>query len=339
MVETGKVPFRARLRNNLIARSELAGKAGQPVAPLANAVLSNGLIRRGLDAAIGIHHRAPLPTFASQRFTTWFKRHTRQGKATRKAVYFHGCATQYYEPRVGRAAIHILEANDFEVIVPSQNCCGLPLLSNGEFPAARKYHSNNVRSLVEFARSGIPIVGTSTSCTLTLKEEAPELLDMHDEASQWVARQTFDLSEFLLMLLDQGTLRLDFRPVPLTLGYHIPCQYKGHRLGKPSLELLDLVPGLRVVESGKTCCGVAGTYGYKTEKYDIAQEVGAPLFDFVREVAGPVVLCDSETCRWQIAQSTGVPSIHPVELLAYTYGFEPEGPLAKTMNEIDRNYS
>ncbi|HEY5670287.1 MAG TPA: heterodisulfide reductase-related iron-sulfur binding cluster, partial [Anaerolineales bacterium] len=77
---------------------------------------------------------------------------------------------QYYEPRVGRAAIGVLEANGYEVIVPPQNCCGLPLLSNGEFPAARRHHISNVNHLIGYAKQGIPIVGTSTSCTLTLKE-------------------------------------------------------------------------------------------------------------------------------------------------------------------------
>jgi glycerol-3-phosphate dehydrogenase subunit C len=91
---------------------------------------------------------------------------------------------------------------------------------------------------------------------------------------------------------------------------------------------MDLIPGLKVIESGTACCGVAGTYGYKTEKYEIAQQVGAPLFDFVGQVGGPVVICESETCRWQITKSAGVPSVHPVELLAAAYGLEVEEPLA-----------
>ena len=109
--------------------------------------------------------------------------------------------------------MRVLEANGFEVIVPPQNCCGLPLLSNGEFAAARRYHQSNVRSLVEYARQGIPIVGTSTSCTLTLKEEAPELLDMHDEDTQLVAQGTYDFNEFLLLLAGEGRLNLDFSPI------------------------------------------------------------------------------------------------------------------------------
>ncbi len=146
--------------------------------------------------------------------------------------------------------------------------------------------------------------------------------------SLWRA-STFDFNEFLLDLLAEGSLKRDFKPIPLTLGYHIPCQYRGHRMGKPGLELLDLVPDLKLIDSQATCCGIAGTYGYKKEKYQIAMEVGQPLFDFIHETGGPVVVCDSETCRWQITHATGLPAVHPVELLAIAYGFKPEGPLAK----------
>lgn len=336
-VEQGKSPLRARIRNNMIARTELLGKIAQPVAPLANAVLSNGLVRQAMELAMSIHHEAPLPAFSKQRFTTWLKNRPDALKSDHKVVYFHGCSTQFYEPRVGIAAIRVLEANGFEVIVPPQNCCGLPLLSNGEFAAARNYHKNNVRHLVPFARQGIPIVGTSTSCTLTLKEEAPELLDMHDEDTKLVASMTFDFNEFLLQLLEQGALKgansnsHNLKPIPFTLGYHVPCQYRGHRLGKPGIDVLSLIPELRVVDSHASCCGIAGTYGYKSEKYDIAMQVGAPLFDFVKEIQGPVVICDSETCRWQITHATGVPCVHPVELLAFSYGFPLAEPMASLL--------
>lgn len=328
MVEQGKVPLRLRLRNNLIARSELLGKLGQPVAPVANALLGNGLVRGLTELTLGIAREAPLPAFANARFTTWFRRRPRREGAARRVVYFHGCATEYYEPRVGRAAVHVLEHNGFEVIVPRQNCCGLPLLSNGEFGAARAYHERNVRSLVEYARQGVPIVGTSTSCILTLKEEAPELLDMFDADSQRVAEQSFDLHEFLVGLLEAGELRTDFRSLPWRLAYHPPCQYRAHRLGRPAADIMAMIPGLEIVESHAACCGIGGTYGYKSEKYAIAMEVGQSLFDFVAEVGGPLVVCDSETCRWQITHGTGKPAVHPVELLALAYGYPVEGALA-----------
>jgi glycerol-3-phosphate dehydrogenase subunit C len=327
IVEQGRFPWRLRLRNNLVARADMLGRFANPVAPLANLVLNLAPARWLIQAILGIHARAPLPAFSSRTFTSWFYGRPKPANARRQVVYFHGCSTQYYEPRIGRAAVRVLEANGYEVIVPQQNCCGLPLLSNGEFRAARRSHESNVRSLVEYARQGIPIVGTSTSCTLTLKEEAPELLDMFDEDTQLVAQMTFDINEFLLQILDEGTLNLEFNPLPFTLGYHIPCQYRAHRLGHPGVELLDLIPELRVVESQAACCGIAGTYGYKQEKYEIAMMVGEPLFEFVEKTGGPLVICDSETCRWQITHATGSPAIHPVELVAAAYGLEVEDAL------------
>ncbi len=329
MVEKGAVQPRLRLRNNLLARPELLGKFGQPLSPLANVALNLKPARRLVEFALSIHHSAPLPRFSDHTFTSWFKQRPKPAQTSRKVVYFHGCSTQYYEPRIGRAAIRVLEANGCEVIVPAQNCCGLPLLSNGEFKAARKYHQNNVRHLVEYARQGIPIIGTSTSCILTIKEEAPELLDMYDGDTQLVAENTYDFNEFLLILYREGTLNLRFSPISLMLGYHVPCQYRAHRIGKPGVELLSLIPELKIVDSQAACCGIAGTYGYKNEKYDIAMDVGQPLFQFIANDAAssPVVVCDSETCRWQITHVTHKPAVHPVELLAKSYGLPVEGVL------------
>jgi glycerol-3-phosphate dehydrogenase subunit C len=331
MVQQGKVPLMRRLRNNLIARTELFGAVTQPIWPISNFVIALPLARWFTEVTLGIARKGPFPPITNQRFTSWMRSHPHPAGAIRKVAYFHGCSTQFYEPRVGRAAVNVLEANGFEVIDPPQNCCGLPLLSNGEFPAARQLHVNNVKNLVEFARQGIPIVGTSTSCTLTLKEEAPELLEMTDEDTRLVAQNTYDLNEFILLLLDQGELNLDLHSIPLSLPYHAPCQYRAHGLGRPAVEVMDLIPELKITESHAACCGIAGTYGYKVEKYGIAMDVGAPLFDFVRGFGAPLAVCDSETCRWQITHGSGIPAIHPVELLAAAYGFPAEGAFAQVL--------
>jgi glycerol-3-phosphate dehydrogenase subunit C len=333
MVQQGKVPVLLRLRNNLVARAELLGKVAQPIAPLANFALNLKPARKLAESIFSIHHQAPFPPISSERFTSWFRKHPKPLLSERKVVYFHGCSTQYYEPRIGRAAVHVLEANGFEVIVPSQNCCGLPLLSNGEFAAARRYHQNNVLNLAPYARQGIPIVGTSTSCTLTLKEEAPELLGMSDEDTLLVAQNTYDFNEFLLLLAEQGKMNLNLSELKLSLPYHVPCQYRAHRLGRPGIELLAMIPGLQITESDAACCGIAGTYGYKKEKYNIAMAVGQPLFDFINNFGGPLVVCDSETCRWQITHATGFPAVHPVELLAASYGLPIEGALATILHK------
>ncbi|NJK79096.1 MAG: anaerobic glycerol-3-phosphate dehydrogenase subunit C [Chloroflexaceae bacterium] len=314
------------LRNRILGHADILGMLGSgPLAPLANTMLSLAPVRYLTEQVMGIARHAPLPAFSTYTFRSWFKRRARkQGRpsilSNRKVVYFHGCATNYYEPWVGKAAVEVLEHNGFEVILAEQNCCGLPLLSNGAFPQAHNYHQGNLRKLVPYVKQGIPVVGTSTSCTLTLKEEAPELLGLHDADVNLLAEHTYDIFEFLRIEHAHGRLRTDFKPLDRTLPYHAPCQLRAHRIGRPALDVLELVPGLHLMESQSDCCGIAGTYGVKTEKYQIGMDVGAGLFDFVRRSESDLALCDSETCRWQITHGAGVASKHPIEILREAYG-------------------
>jgi glycerol-3-phosphate dehydrogenase subunit C len=300
------------------------GRLGNIAPGLANFALQNPLSRLAAEKVMRIARQAPLPRWSTTgSFRTWLTgTRARRLKSPRKVVYYHGCATMYYEPFIGKAAVAVFEHNGYEVIVPEQNCCGLPLLSNGEFPAARSYHKRNVAQLAGYARAGFPIVGTSTSCTLTLQEEAPELLDMTDEGTTMLKMATYDIFEWLRELHDAGELRTDFRPLELKMPYHAPCQLRAHRVGKPALEILSLIPGLELPESDARCCGIAGTYGYKVEKYAIAMDVGEELFRFVRGQQPGVqyTACDSETCRWQLEHGTALPSRHPIEVLAAAYG-------------------
>ncbi|RME82930.1 MAG: anaerobic glycerol-3-phosphate dehydrogenase subunit C [Caldilineae bacterium] len=323
------------LRNRLLGRNELLGKLGSLAPRLANLGLHNHVSRVMAEKVVGIAREAPLPRFSEEgTFGSWMKRTAGERlRSDRKVVYFHGCATMYYEPFVGKATVVVLEHLGYEVIVPPQNCCGLPLLSNGEFGAARRYHEGNLHKLVPYAQQGYEIVGSSTSCTLTLKEEAPELLDMFDEESEELKLAVWDVFEWLRERYRQGELPTDFKPLPMVLPYHPPCQYRAHRVGRPAAELLALIPGLDVRVSTARCCGIAGTYGYKREKYQIGMDVGAELFEFVREQGREVRMtaCDSETCRWQLEHGTGLPSRHPIEVLAAAYGLydlerrEPRG--------------
>ena len=312
------------LRNRLLGRNELLGKVGSIAPALANFALHNPFSRFMAEKVMGIARHAPLPTWSTTgTFRDWLNRTAgHRLRSDKKVVYYHGCATMYYEPFIGQAAVLVLEHNGYEVIVPEQNCCGLPMLSNGEFPAAERYHNGNVGKLAGFARAGYPIVGTSTSCTLTLKEEAPELLNLQTDGVLALKDATWDIFEWLRDLHDAGALRTDFRPLDMKLPYHAPCQFRAHRVGKPALEIMALIPGLDISESHARCCGIAGTYGYKTEKYQIAMDVGEELFDFVRS-QGPEIgmtACDSETCRWQLEHGTNLPSRHPIEVLAAAYG-------------------
>ncbi|MGH9247625.1 MAG: anaerobic glycerol-3-phosphate dehydrogenase subunit C [Acidimicrobiales bacterium] len=309
-----------RVRDRLIARPGVMGRAATPIAPVANWTLTNRLIRRLLEQTVGIHRHAPMPMFAGRPFRRWARRHAAPTAATKTVVYFHGCSTDWFEPRLGRMTVAVLERNGFRVEVPKQDCCGLPLQSNGIFDAARSAVQRLVDRLVPYARQGLPIVATSTSCGLMLKREAHEILGLDDRDLHLVSEHLYDICEFLLGLHDRGELDTNFRPVPRTVTYHAPCQQRSHGIGSPAVDLLGLVPELRVIELDRDCCGIAGTYGVKKEKYQIAMDVGRPLFDDIRRAAPDTSVCDSETCRWQISHGTGVTSAHPVALLYEAYG-------------------
>lgn len=309
------------VRDRLITQTTLMGKAMTPVAPLANLVLGNKLARTAMEKVVGVHRNAPMPTARSQSLHSWLKKRKKPTKApTRGAlVYFHGCAGGYFEVDAAKKAIEVLEHIGYEVIVPTQGCCGLAEQSNGLFEKA----SASVRRLVDQLRapgSHLTIISTAGSCTGMLKHEAHEILGIHDPELLDVGTRIREISEFLMELHSAGELPTDFKPVEMRLPYHAPCQLKSQGMGTPAFDLLSLIPGLEVIDSGVTCCGIAGTYGLKEEKFEIAQAVGKPLFEMVQATNDGLAACDTETCRWQIEKSSGVETVHPIVLLHRAYG-------------------
>jgi glycerol-3-phosphate dehydrogenase subunit C len=322
-------PLRYQLRDRLLGDPELLGRLGSPVAPLANLALRNRLLRWLGELIVGVHRRAALPAFTRRTFRS---RATAMGASIVPAappddlpspdaaiVLFHGCAANYYEPGVAQAALNVLARNGIKVLVPPQECCGLPLISNGLYEAARRRARRNLTVLAGYARRGYRIVLTSTSCGHTLKAEYAEMLDLDDEDARAVAEATWDIMELLREMADEGRLDTRFGRVDDQIPYHAPCQLRSHGIGLPALDLFALVPGLHTEDLDHDCCGVAGTYGLKREKYDIAMAVGADLFERIRDRGVDQVACDSETCRWHIAAATGRRLRHPVEILADAY--------------------
>ena len=344
-IQAGRRP---RLRDWLLGQTDLVGRLGVPVAPLANWTLRNPLVRWLIELVMGIHRKAPLPVYARTTLRTQLRRSSAAIVAgahasdtdpppERAVVLFHGCAANYYEPHVALAAIDVLRRNGYETIVPEQVCCGLPLMNNGLYAHARRRAATNLPVLAEYARRGYRIVGTSTSCTHTLKAEYREMLDIDDAEATAVAQATWDICELLVDLHEARRLDTRFGRLDETLPYHAPCQLRGHGIGLPAMDLFALVPGLRAIDMDHDCCGVAGTYGLKKEKYDIAMAVGEPLFRRIRGGGTARAACDSETCRWQIEAATATPTRHPIEIIAAAYAAgdrerseTPREPIAAT---------
>ncbi|QWW18850.1 anaerobic glycerol-3-phosphate dehydrogenase subunit C [Schaalia sp. 19OD2882] len=313
------------LRDRLISRTTLMGAAMTPMAPIANWALTVKPIRLAVEAVVGIHRSAPMPKAAGRTFEGWFKKHTPLPSSGTKGqvIFFHGCAGQYFEVETSIHSVLVLEHLGYEVLVPKHGCCGLALQSNGLYDDARKYVSRLTADLRSVNR-GAPIVTSSGSCGGMLKHEAHEILGIDTPELKDVSVRTRDICEFLMDLYDAGELDLNFRRIDVTIPYHAPCQLKSTGMGMPAIELMQLVPGVEVVESNQPCCGIAGTYGLKKEKYDIAQAVGKPVFDFIKQVNAELAACDTETCRWQLRTATGANVVHPIWLIHRAYGL-PNG--------------
>ena len=303
------------VKNRLLSRSELLGRLGSRAAPLANLGLRFPPGRLAVERLVGIPRYAPLPTFSQGHFRRRFRRLAQPDRPRLRVAYFCGCTTSYYEPRVGEAAVRVLGQAGIAVELPEQRCCGLPFISNGDLRGARKLAEANLESLLPVARSGLRIVATSTSCSLTLKHEYREILGLRGPEWEELAAAVYDVFELLRELWWRGELDLQ-GTLPRRVLYHGPCQLRSHGIGLPAADLLGTLEGIELAESDVECCGGAGTYGFKSEKREIALRVGQPLAARAREHAAEVVACDSETCRWHIQQLTGLPARHPVELLA-----------------------
>lgn len=319
--EPGKMP----LRDKLVTQTNLMGTVMTPFAPIANWALGQKPIRVAVEKTIKIHREAPMPVATSQSFMGWWKKRPKNTNAPLgPVVFFHGCAGGYFEVETSKRTVEVLEKIGYEVIVPKQGCCGLAQQSNGLFDQAKKAVvklSNQLRS----AGRDLQIISSSGSCAGMLKHEAHEIMGVEDPALLDVATRMRETSEFLLEQVELGHLDpKDFRDINDTVTYHQPCQVKSQGMGTPSVTLLELIPGLTIKESGENCCGIAGTYGLKAEKYDIAQLVGQPLFDKIKDWSPRLAVCETETCRWQIRKGSGAKVVHPVNLIHHALGLSSD---------------
>jgi len=316
----GDLPFRQRLLN----RPDQIGQIGGRWPSLSNALLANGPLRWLAHQLLGIDRDAPLPRFHGRAFRHWLD--DRQQPDGEMITYFQGCAVEHYDPEVGKAAVGVLNHLGYRVEAPSDACCGLPLLSSGEWEAAEERAERLIGALAPLSGKGRPVISTSTSCSLTVRSKYGALLDKVDGEAEAVADAMVDICEYLRDAAIER-LAVDLQALPHRVLYHGPCQLRGHGMGLPAVELLRRIPGLDLVLSRAVCCGVAGTYGYDRDKRDIAVAVGADLFEQIDVEAPDFVICDSETCRWNIEAMTGRRCLHPIEVLAAAVS--GRDPLAK----------
>jgi glycerol-3-phosphate dehydrogenase subunit C len=304
--ETGR-PF----RDWLLTHSYLYSWPGSLFSPIINLLLKSSVIKRMVEWILSIDRRRELPGYESPTFRQWFKGY--ESKGNKKIAYFYGCYINTNEVDVGKATVQVLEANGFQVTLPPQRCCGIPMLGNGDFNGAKKMARYNVPSFLNTIRSGSDIIFSSTSCGHMIKHEYSHLLNI--PGAEEVAKHTFDLFEYLRNLKESNGFKINFKELSLKVGYFAPCHLRTLGIGLPALEILRLIPGLKIENIEADCCGMGGIFGFKKEKYEISQEIGRDLKEAIDRLSPEIVLTDCEGCRMQIRHLTGLKVLHPIQIL------------------------
>ncbi|HUR38782.1 MAG TPA: heterodisulfide reductase-related iron-sulfur binding cluster, partial [Planctomycetota bacterium] len=253
-------------------------------------------------------------------------------KSDKKVVYFAGCYADYNDPRGEKqATIDVLERNGYEVVIPEYKCCGLAACSLGARDEAVACARQNVEIL---SRIKSPIVTSAPSCGLQLKLEMPELLP--GAATKDVADRVVDVHDFLWGLHQKGELDLSFKRIASTLILHPTCHLRALGADKAARKLLQLIPGLELVEIPERCCGMAGSVGMKTETYDLSQAIGKHVFADIQKADPALLAASNGTCRMHIGEGTNREVLHTMTLLQQAYGLSPLEGFPKVREGVSR---
>ena len=312
-----------KLRDVMLASTDQVGPLASAFAPIANFSLGLAPVKGIMHATIGVDKHRTLPKYSSETFVHWFKKNAAAAQdAFKKHIsYYHGCYANFNYPQLGKDFVAVMNAFGYGVhIMEGERCCGVAKIANGMIPAVTRDAAVNMNVFRKSIKEGRDIVTVSTTCTLTLIEEYPELLkvdnsDVKDHISL--------VEQFLYKAIVSGEVKPVWKEGwKARAAYHCPCHQERLGWGIFTTELLKMIPGMELTELESNCCGIAGTYGFKKENYKVSQAIGKPLFDNIAAVDPDFVACECETCKWQIEMSTGVPVKNPVSILAEALDLE-----------------
>jgi len=325
------LPLRARMFGRYRALSAL----GSAAAPLSTWAAHLAPARWALDRFAGIDRRRPLPPFARPNFLQWWRTRSRavapshpgltSRRGTRGPVALFADTFMIYNyPEIGRAAVEVLERLGYIVELAPPVCCGRTMISKGLLREAQEAARRSVEALRPIAARGVPIVGCEPSCLLTFRDEVPDLVAGED--AQALARRVRLIDEFLAEEHRRDALPLAGRPQGggdpphgRAVLFHGHCHQKA-LAGTAAAQQLLTAAGFAVQVADTGCCGMAGSFGFEKEHYDLSMAVGERrLLPAVRKLPPEVpVVAMGVSCRQQIAHATERRAVHLVELLAQT---------------------
>ena len=305
-----RIPLSARV----FSRVDSLGRAGTAFPALANAFLGLSLVRKGMESVLGISALRNIAPYATERFDQWFNRRSHGKPVVRGRVWlWDDTFVRYHEPHVGQAAVALLEAAGFEVmLVKGRKCCGRPAFSQGCLDEAASLGRHNLQLLANAEMD--PILFLEPSCYSMFVDEYVEL---GLAGAREIRKRCFLLERFLDVLLTREPGAIAFKPKPGRVAIHVHCHAKS--LMNPAFmkRLVERVPGREAVLLDTGCCGMAGAFGMMKSNYELSKQVAGPLLrQLAAQPAGTVVVASGTSCRHQIADLSELRAMHLIEVLA-----------------------
>ena len=306
------LPLHRRLFGEIGALAPL----GSMFSPFSNWAVNNGISKWIAEKLVGVDRRRDMPTFVRPTYEQWFRKRRSRQTSAKKVVLFADTFMNYSEPSIGKAAVALLEACGFEVLLPETRCCGRPLISEGMLDRAIENARYNIDALRRYTNEGIPIIGCEPSCTSAITDDYIELIGTPD--AKRVAEATYSFEEFFAQLAEKDALPSKFSAAPRDILLHGHCHQRALVGIQPTVQMLSLPVQHTVSVIDSSCCGMAGAFGYEKAHYDLSMKIGElRLFGAVREKPpGSFTLSAAGfSCRHQLEHGTGVQPKHPIEVL------------------------
>jgi FAD/FMN-containing dehydrogenase/Fe-S oxidoreductase len=316
------------LSHRLMTGIHRLNRLGAPFAPLVNFLQSRRSLRWLMEKLAGIDRRRSLPPLSRRHFRRWFAQHTPDDAAGRRGrvLLLADCFTTYNEPNIGRAAVRVLERAGYAVELADLVCCGRPMISKGFLPQTRTLIQEHADALAKRLADGTPLLGLEPSCLLTLADEWTELLP--GTQTKIIAAAAHLADNWLAEQVKSGCCELPLRPLPLQCLLHAHCHQKALLGGGGTAAALRLIPQLDVTVLDSGCCGMAGSFGFEREHYDLSVQIAnLALLPALAKAPAAIVAAPGTSCRHQIKDLAQRHARHPLEVL--------EEQLAETSVSLD----
>jgi FAD/FMN-containing dehydrogenase/Fe-S oxidoreductase len=316
----------APLRAKLIANFSSQMKLASALPGLYNFLFNIPLIQKSINRLVGFHPSRSMPSLSSHTFSSWMSKR-KSISSNRKVYLFCDEFTNYNDVEIGKQAVLLLEALGYEVIVPKHIESGRTHLSKGFLRKAKQIANQNIELLGNVVTKETPLIGIEPSAILTLRDEYKDLAEPQLKAKALrLAANTYTIEEFLANEFEQGNINSNlFNQEQKAVLIHGHCYQKSLSSQKYLQTVLSIPQNYSTTLIPSGCCGMAGSFGYEKEHFEISQQIGElVLFPAVRHAAADCIIAASGTsCRHQIKDGTGKKSMHPVEIL-YEALLEPK---------------